>query len=144
MTAIPIHRKRATPSACAQYTTPGSLDSEYAITHEVYPGRWRRETQSSYFNIVRTMKFYYIHQSGRDVEVTDESNASTTRPSIEPPLKKFRFLSQMLMEQQDEDIEPVEDRNELHAYMQLNSNKSDDDPLIIWTQTPTYIPKCHL
>ena len=45
---------------------------------------------------------------------------------LEPTLKKFCFLSQMLIEQQDEDIEPVEDRNEVDAYMQSKPNKSDE------------------
>ena len=40
---------RTFPSACAQYTPPDSLDSEHAITHEVYPGRWRTENSSPYF-----------------------------------------------------------------------------------------------
>ena len=48
------------------------------------------------------------------------------------------------MEQQDEDIEPVEDRNELDAYMQLKPNKSDDDPLVFWTKNSHLYPKMSL
>lgn len=47
LTSCLLHNYLRTLSA--QYTRPGSLDSEHAITHEVHPGRWRTENKSPYF-----------------------------------------------------------------------------------------------
>ena len=48
------------------------------------------------------------------------------------------------MEQQDEDIAPVEDRNELDSYMQLKHTNKSDDPLVFWTKNSHLYPKMSL